>query len=274
MEFMPQPNEVMSSSAADNNNSPENPSSDNVSNQTQIEEESIGSIGAFSNASNLPSQLPQLLPPPPQQQPEQAIYFSDGVMYPSQLNPPPSSPSTNIVSDPSSQNALEQTVALPDNLLEVYNNLGLVGKLLTSGSILTIRFLQSFRTLGESLVDVLGITKPKYDYEYNLARQMQEAEVQREQKLNELYAGWQQGPSGAQQSPPQPPPQVPPMSVVNMDSSSINMKTTSTSNSSPLQSPIQYPPPPPVVPIGSNAPQIQPPPPSVPQQYPPQVPPQ
>ena len=62
----------------------------------------------------------------------------------------------------------------------------------------------AFRTFGESLVDILGITKPKYEYELNLARQMQEEDLQRQQKIDQLYSSWQ-SPSSSQVQMPGPP---------------------------------------------------------------------
>ncbi|KAH9399098.1 hypothetical protein TYRP_018000 [Tyrophagus putrescentiae] len=202
MEFMPQQDEL--------------PSGENVTETTSsptttvVEEELVAAIeiGPNSNqqasseaSQNSPSFSGALQPPQQVPQPEKPIYFSDGTLYPSQLNnPPPTSTSAITSQGVAEDGGGEMAVALPDNLLEIYNNLGLIGKLLTGGSLVTIKFIQAFRTFGESFVNVLGITKPKYEYELNLARQMQEAEAARVAKLDQLYSSWQQ--PQAQAHPP------------------------------------------------------------------------
>lgn len=222
------------------------PSGDNVTETTTspttttvVEEELVAAIeigpnsnqqASFEASQNSPSFSGALQPPPPQQvpQPEKPIYFSDGTLYPSQLNNPPLTSTSAITSTSNGEGNAEgggMAVALPDNLLEIYNNLGLIGKLLTGGSLVTIKFIQAFRTFGESFVNVLGITKPKYEYELNLARQMQEAEAARVAKLDQLYSSWQQ--PQAQAHPAQ---------------------SSSSSYGMPSQSSPAIPPPPPITP--------------------------
>ncbi|KAJ6217700.1 hypothetical protein RDWZM_008857 [Blomia tropicalis] len=67
------------------------------------------------------------------QQRGQPIYCSDGIIYPGEPN------QTKIETVNQSD---DQTVALSNDLVEVYQNLGLLGKLLAGGSLVTMRFLQ------------------------------------------------------------------------------------------------------------------------------------
>lgn len=101
MEFMPQSEEIAVTGSAPP-----------VSTQV-VEEEVAGlEICQQQNQPNFENQQPppQLPPPPPPPSQENPIYFSDGVMFPSELNP--ASTSTGQINE-------DQTVALPDNLLEV-----------------------------------------------------------------------------------------------------------------------------------------------------------
>lgn len=77
---------------------------------TQVVEEEVAGLEICQQQSQQSfenQQPPTQLPPPSQEKP---IYFSDGVMFPSELNP--ASTSTGQLNE-------DQTVALPDNLLEV-----------------------------------------------------------------------------------------------------------------------------------------------------------
>ena len=103
MEFMPQAIDVTSPTSA--------PS---AMAQAMVEEEVAAAIEiGDQNNQQVPQQPPQQqLPPFPQQ--EKPIYFSDGVMYPSDLNQPSTS---------SGQSNDELQLALPNNLLEVCRHL-------------------------------------------------------------------------------------------------------------------------------------------------------
>lgn len=137
------------------------PSGDNVTETstsptttTVVEEELVAAIeigpnsnqqASFEASQNSPSFSGALQPPQQVPQPEKPIYFSDGTLYPSQLNNPPPTSTSAITSTSNGEGNAEgggMAVALPDNLLEIYNNLGLIGKLLTGGSLVTIKFIQ------------------------------------------------------------------------------------------------------------------------------------
>ncbi|KAI2805654.1 hypothetical protein BLOT_004654 [Blomia tropicalis] len=184
MEFMPQSYEV--------DNTIVSPT--NYKSVTEIEIAASASIQEPSSEENIQQS----------QQRGQPIYCSDGIIYPGEPN------QTKIETVNQSD---DQTVALSNDLVEVYQNLGLLGKLLAGGSLVTMRFLQAFRTLGESVVDVLGINRPRYEYEVNMYKQMQEQEKQRNQKLDQLYSTWQPGSS--------PVTSIPPVNHADVDNSAI-----------------------------------------------------
>jgi len=74
----------------------------------------------------------------PNNEQNRVIHFSDGTMTQAELNM-----ETALGEDVSTTDATgEQQVALPDNLVEVYRNLGVLGKILTGGSLVTLRVLQ------------------------------------------------------------------------------------------------------------------------------------
>ncbi|KAF7495904.1 hypothetical protein SSS_00496 [Sarcoptes scabiei] len=86
--------------------------------------------------------------------------------------------------------AEDNQIALSSDLIDVYNNLGIVGKILTGGSLVTIRFLRIFRELSESLVDALGIANPKYAAEIKAYEEMQKSEEEHHREIDRQYATW------------------------------------------------------------------------------------
>lgn len=83
----------------------------------------------------------------------------------------------------------------------MYNHLGIVGKILAGGSLVTIRFLQMFRNMSETLVDALGIAQPKYEAQICAYEEMKQEEQQRQNEIRQMYAGWTPNVP--------PPPQIP-----------------------------------------------------------------
>lgn len=110
-------------------------------NRSAVEEELVAAIEIGNNQQEYSGALQQQQAP----EPDKPIYFSDGTLYQSELN---NLPSTSAISNSNAGNAStglsddQLMVTVPDNLLEIYNNLGLIGKLLTGGSLVTIKFIQ------------------------------------------------------------------------------------------------------------------------------------
>ncbi|KAH7641613.1 hypothetical protein DERF_001514 [Dermatophagoides farinae] len=152
---------------------------------------------SYNNPPNdvIPEQTSAILPP--QSNPQHPIYCSDGIIYPGELS---SSNYNNVINNDDD----EQDVVLSNELVDVYNNLGIVGKLLAGGSLVTIRFLQMFRNISETLVDALGIARPKYEEEIRAYEEMKQEEQQRQEEIRQLYAGWKPN-----MPPVPPPPQIP-----------------------------------------------------------------
>lgn len=222
MEFMPQSYEV--------DNTIVSPT--NYKSVTEIEIAASASIQEPSSEENIQQS----------QQRGQPIYCSDGIIYPGEPN------QTKIETVNQSD---DQTVALSNDLVEVtifinYNyyfifpiyciigisKSGIAWKTIgwwftCHHEILTrycclksidqaysiIFYFKAFRTLGESVVDVLGINRPRYEYEVNMYKQMQEQEKQRNQKLDQLYSTWQPGSS--------PVTSIPPVNHADVDNSAI-----------------------------------------------------
>lgn len=65
-----------------------------------------------------------------------------------------------------------------------------MGRILTGGSLVTIRFIQMFRNLSETLVDALGIARPKYEAEINAYTEMKQEEQQHQAEIQQMYGTW------------------------------------------------------------------------------------
>lgn len=86
--------------------------------------------------------------------------------------------------------------------------MGIFGKILNSGSLATIKFLQGEQILqikieiklnliflvcryfGDSFADALGITTPKYEYEIRMYNEMVEQAQKEKKEIEEQYATW------------------------------------------------------------------------------------